>query len=210
MNRPAVALLFLAMASGAACSRSDASDASDVAPDRSGRAHRSTLQDDRDQYRLAELVEAARLEEAKGGAGSLERLRQSWLHTRVRWEVGHAPTFCGESGPCAALPFDHRRLRSRVPQGWLPQLRLDADTRAELNACCDEVDGQCVFDFEGTLARFDLGSDRPTSLAFDDVELGACRSARPAESWVRRSSGAKSTSGTDPHVALSRTGPAEG
>jgi hypothetical protein len=206
MNRPAIALL-LAMASGAACSRSDDSDA---AGDRPGRARRSTLQDDRDQYRLAELVEAARIEDAEGGAGALERLRQTWLHTRVRWEVGHAPAFCGESGPCAALPFDHRRLRSRLPQGWLPQLRLDADARAELKACCDAVAGQCVFDFEGTLARFDLGSDRPTSLAFDDIELGACRSARPGESWVRRSSRAKSTGATDPHVALSRTGPAEG
>lgn len=206
MSRPRVALV-LAATIGAACTRTDASDA---VPDRPARARTSAFQQDRDQYQLAKLVAAARLEDAKGGAGALERLRQSWLHTRVRWEVGHAPAFCAESGPCAALPFDHRRLGSRVPQGWLPVLRLDPAARAELKACCDAVEGQCVFDFQGTLARFELGNDRPTSLAFDDVELGTCRSARPAESWVRRSAGAKSTGGADPHVALSRTGPAEG
>jgi hypothetical protein len=159
---------------------------------------RSSARTDHDQYHLAALVDAARGREAEGTPGELERLRQSWLHTRVRWEVGYAPAFCRAEGRCAALPFDHRRLTSRLPQGWLPELALDDETRRELASCCDAVQGQCVFELEATLARFDLGRDRPTSLSFTDVELGACRGARADESWVRRS--------TDPHVALSRTG----
>jgi hypothetical protein len=199
------AALVLVVGLGPACEQAHPAE-----PTEHAAPPRSREDDDRDQYRLASLVDDARRDDQDTAARTLERVRQSWLHTRIHWEVGYAPAFCRDAGPCMALPFDHGRLRATLPQGWLPELALDAHARAELRRCCAAVHGQCVFDFHGTFARFELGRDRPTSLSFRDVEVGGCRSARIEESWVRRSPRAKSTDASDPHVALSRTGPREG
>ena len=196
------AFLALAASVGTGCARSEPPDTAS--------ARRISQSDDRDQYRLARLVDDARRDDSDTGVGELERLRQSWLHTRVHWEVGYAPAFCRDGGPCMALPFDHGRRQTALPQGWLPELALEADARRVLAECCAAVEGQCVFGFHGTLASFELGRDRPTSLSFRDVEIGGCRAAKSGESWVRRSARAKSTDAADPHVALSRTGPREG
>lgn len=162
--------------------------------------------DARDQYRLASMIDDAK----QGPATGLEKVRQDWLGSRLRWEVGFLAPLCRDEGPCVALPFDRARYQPRLPQGWLPRLELDADQRRELARRCSEVAGQCVFAFEGTLDRFELGPDRPTSLTFSAVELGAARPAGASESWARRPPRSKSTARVEPRPGGSRTGSGRG
>lgn len=163
-------------------------------------------QSSRDQYELAALIDEAKRQPAEASTTALEHIRRDWLGARMHWEIAYSPTLCAGAGPCVALPFDHARHRSEHPQGWLPRLELSQAQRKDLARRCAEVDGHCVFAFEGTLTHLELGRERPTSLAFTDVELGAHRGATPDESWVRRRPAPKSIALTDPHVTLSRTG----
>ena len=162
--------------------------------------------DQRDQYRLASMVDDAR----QGPAAGMETVRQSWLGSRLRWEVGYLPALCRDGGPCVALPFDHARYQPRLPQGWLPRLELRPEQREELARRCAAVSGQCVLAFEGTLDRFELGPDRATSLTFVDVEVGTVRAAGAEESWVRRPSRTKSTALAEPPPDGPRTGSGRG
>jgi hypothetical protein len=144
---------------------------------------RATALDDRDQYQLAHLLEEA----TRDGVGTeLRRLHNDWIDRRYRWEVAYTPVFCRDGERCAALPFDHARLQSSTPHGWLPQLEIDAAQRRSLAERCAELEGQCVFEFEATMTQFEVGLERATTIGFEDVTLTGFRTARATESWVRR------------------------
>ncbi len=182
-STPAAALLGLSLIlTASSCHEADA--ATDVA--RKPAAETQSHDDDsRDQYALAHAIMSA--QRSDDVEGSLARTRSEWIGRRYRWEVALVPALCSAAavGPCVVMPFDHGRdPEHSIHQGWLPKLDLSPDERSALLDAC-EAHRRCVIELSGTLRKFELSTERPTSLTLADVEVHGTRAATDDESWIR-------------------------
>jgi hypothetical protein len=97
------------------------------------------------------------------------------------------PPLCRRAGACHVVPFDNARAGTRLVEGWLPRLELDAGGKAALDAAC-AGHAHCVLRFEGHLVDFALSTVLPTRLTFDGVKVLGGRDAAPDERWFARRS----------------------
>jgi hypothetical protein len=133
--------------------------------------------DPRSQYDLAEELARADALDVDARQPELDRLRRAWEGRRYRWEVFLVPVLCARQDDCHVVPFDRARAGARIVQGWLPRLDLDETQLARLKDGCAARE-RCAVEIEGTLRRFVLSMDDPTSLRFDDVVVTRISGAR--------------------------------
>ena len=136
----------------------------------------------RDQYAFAAAVAAAQRIDLEEDPNAYHRTWTSWNGKRYRWELAYVPLLCRSAEACVMAPFDHARSDERIVQGWLPRLRFDDATHADLQARC-QGKKRCIVTVEGTM-KLTLSSQEPTSIAFEQPRIVSSRAAAASESWI--------------------------
>ncbi len=154
--------------------------------------------DARSQYELAAAVARARrppvveltsgqrtaeAEAVEAPADPLAAVARAWNGRRYRWSLRYVPALCVRADACRLLPFDHEQT-GEWTQGWLPQVRIEAETHRRLGALCAPYE-RCVVEVEGRL-DLSLKPGLPPMVALAAVQLNHARAVRADESWVRR------------------------
>ncbi len=162
----ALALLSL-LTFAAACDRDERAGAARAG----GRPVRPASLDPRSQYDLAsDLTRVENERNLHARASGYDQVRSSWTGKRYHWRVRVLEPLCRAQESCNVLPFDRAGKDRHIVHGWMPRLDLDPAAFAAIRRTCGKHT-DCAIEMEGTLARFTLDTEQPTSLEFRDVVL---------------------------------------
>lgn len=170
-TRTLASLSLVAVLSLAACKESRDAAPPARTPTPSAAAAGPTPVDPRTQYDLARaLSEVERSRDRAAVPTAYARIRAAWLGHRYRWNVRVVEPLCRSRDACNVLPFDRGGGDKKIVHGWMPRLVLDDAGFAAIQRACQGVE-PCRVDVEGTLSRFVLDTESPTSLELSQVRV---------------------------------------